>query len=89
MIPFSADELYLLQGHVLPLHKHINSGPLAESSKTLGEVESSLNKIKSERSTRSWAKKTRDFLTYVGYTAILAIILCWQFVLKIFSLGTK
>ena len=47
-IPFFTDGLNLLRDHVLPLQKHINSGTLAESSKTLDEVENSLNKIKSE-----------------------------------------
>ena len=50
-IPFSAGELNLLQVRLLPLQKHIKSDKLAESSKTLDEVESSLDKIKSERRT--------------------------------------
>ena len=37
-IPFSADELNLLQGHLLQPQKHINSRTLAEFSKTLNEL---------------------------------------------------
>ena len=88
-IHFSPDELDLLKDHLIPLQKHIDSEALADSSRTLDEIEIFLNKIKSERRARSWTDKASDTLSYLGYTALVTNLLFLFYKCGILTLISK
>ena len=71
------------------MQKHIDSEALADSSRTLDEIENSLNKIKSERRARSWTDKASDTLSYLGYTALVTILLFLFYKCGILTLISK
>ena len=73
----------------MPLQKQINLENLSDSSKTLDEIESSLNQIKSEKRTRSWTEKAHDMFTYLSYAALVTILLFILYKFKILELCSK
>ena len=73
----------------MPLQKQINIENLADSSKTLDEIESSLNKIKSDKHTRSWTEKAHETFTYLNYVALITILLFILYKCKILEFCNK
>ena len=73
----------------MPLKKQIDLETLADSSKTLDEIESSLNKIKSDKRTRSWTEKAHDTFTYLSYAGLVTILLFILYKCKILELCSK
>lgn len=72
-VPISSEDLNLLQDQLMPLRKRIDLDNLQESSRTLDEIENSLNKIKATRRTKSWTEKAQSTLGYLGYVSMFII----------------
>lgn len=62
------------------MQREVHPANLKEFSQTLDNIENAMNRVESDRRTKSWIEKTADSLSYVGYisTALIIIIILYK-----------
>ena len=69
-LPFPAPNLNLLQGNLPRIQESSTHAELCELKTTLEHIESSMNKIQTDKRALTWAETGSEILRYSGYIAI-------------------